>query len=176
MFHLPMCRASYVPQHCETRCYVHPFPMCPPLHCARQAAPDSLLSQGMSPGHEQWKRKSSQICATFVNWQIPSLWSYQPHPNIPLLKRKYNNLLRFCHGGEYWPSWCWWQSWECRLVGNCPAELLTVYIDKAFLQWGSGEDLCGEQAEQPSHVCFHHLVKAKKIALFFLTLRVGWQS
>ena len=34
----------------------------PPLHCARQAAPDDLLGQGMSPGHEHWKQKSSQIC------------------------------------------------------------------------------------------------------------------
>ena len=61
-----------------------------------------------------------------------------------------DNLLRFYHGGEYWPS-CWcclWQSWECRLVGNCPVELLTVYIDKAFLQ-GIGEDLCGESLFPP---------------------------
>ena len=134
----------------------------PPLHCARQAAPDDLLGQGMSPGHEHWKQKSSQICLHLcesANTKSCSTLIISKHSSaeeeISIDCIAVTTCWGFTTVGiEYWPS-CWcclWQSWECRLVGNCPAELLTVYIDKAFLQ-GIGEDLCGE----PSHVCFHHL-------------------
>ena len=123
----------------------------PPLHCARQAAPDDLLGQGMSPGHEHWKQKSSQICLHLcesANTKSCSTLIISKHSSaeeeISIDCIAVTTCWGFTTVGiEYWPS-CWcclWQSWECRLVGNCPAELLTVYIDKAFLQ-GIGEDLC----------------------------------
>ena len=147
----------HIPQHCETRCHVHPSSNKPSIALCKTSRP----RWPPWPRHEPW----TWALKTEIQSNLsPPLWisKYQILFHFDHIKtfqcwrgniyRLYScdNLLRFYHCGEYWPS-CWcclWQSWECRLVGNCPVELLTVYIDKAFLQ-GIGEDLCARLFSPP---------------------------
>ena len=125
--------------------------ICPPLHCAIETPKLSQMAKAWVLGMST--ENGNQV--KFENQQTPSLvpfWSHHTTTSYPLqhssfeqeISIDWNNLLRFYSGlanghipsCQYWPSWCLWQSWECRLVGNCLEE---VYYSLMFI---STKPLC----------------------------------